>query len=418
MPASNINGMVKIKPPPLECAIGIECYRSERDGVGGQIKTLPEDFVVEEVSPQGIVLEVNKPVIENNAPGGSYTHFTLQKKNWETMRALKELSERLRVSRERFGYAGTKDKRALTTQRVSVRDVPIESLVKVRVRDIVLKDFCYSNDEIVLGQLAGNRFTLTIRGIDLKPEEAKDSVEQVAEELEGLFPNYYGLQRFGVVRPITHLVGKAILKGDFKKAVFTYIAEVFDGEEEESKRARKLLHDTGDVKEALRVFPKHLGYETAMLNYLAVNPEDYVGAIRTLPRSLQWMFVHAYQAYVFNRALSRYTRDGRKVYALPLAGCKSVLDDVTKETLMEDGITQEDFTIRKMPELSSDGELRDCLKCFSDFKVLDASADEVIDGKTKMTLRFSLDKGSYATILVREFMKNQYWRQDFYKDNT
>ena len=156
--------MGRIKPPHAESYVGLEEYRSVGPGVGGSLKLQPEDFVVREITPEGVVLD-----IESDVPGDmtplDYTHFTLVKRGWDTMRALKELSKRVGVSRERFAFAGTKDKWALSAQRVSVRRVPMERLKQVRMTDITLKDFTYSDENLGLGALSGNRFTIRVRGV-------------------------------------------------------------------------------------------------------------------------------------------------------------------------------------------------------------------------------------------------------------
>src|SRR5438093_878856 len=94
----------------------------------------------------------------------------------------------------------------------------------------------------------------------------------------GGFPNFFGLQRFGSVRPITHIVGRHIVRGEFKEAVDTYVANPIEGEGPESYAVRAALRDTGDVHAALRSYPKSYGFEKAILNHLVSRPEAYLGA--------------------------------------------------------------------------------------------------------------------------------------------
>ena len=148
--------MEKINPPELEQEIGLLCYKSRTDGIGGKIKQLPEDFIVEEITEDGRVLEavgdgdvpeaaaeIPKPDSENppaSPNAGEFIHFTLQKNNWDTMRAMKEISKRLAVSRNRLSFAGTKDKRAVTVQQASAWNVKEEDLEKVNIKDIQLRE--------------------------------------------------------------------------------------------------------------------------------------------------------------------------------------------------------------------------------------------------------------------------------------
>ena len=399
-------------PPKLEQNLGISVYFSKTQGIGGKIKKIPEDFIVEEIMPNGKILKIeNSNEEENEKNNYEYVHFTLKKYNWDTIRAIKEISKRLRVSRKRFGFAGTKDRRALTTQRISLWNVPIENLNKVRIKDIEIRDAKYEKERINLGHLWGNRFTITLREISLNKEEIKRRINNTLKELNSKIPGFFGLQRFGIQRPITHLVGKEILKRNFKEAVMIYLSRTFPEESEEARKARKFLAETEDFREALKIFPKYLGYEKSMLNFLIKHPNDMIGALRKLPKKLRWLFIHAYQAYIFNKSLSIHLTENKKVEKLPLVGYESKLDEITEKILEEEGIRKEDFLIKEMPEMSSKGEYRRSFFKFKNFKVISIENENNSKNNKnkKVSLQFSLPKGTYATILLREFMKNKYW---------
>ena len=126
----------------------------------------------------------------------------------------------------------------------------------------------------------------------------------------GGIPNFFGHQRFGTTRPITHLVGKAIVEGDFEKAAMLYLAKPSVHEHPSSRNARAELRSTRDFKQALNNFPKQLRFERLMLSYLVEKPDDFVGAFTRLPVKLQGLFVQAYQSYLFNRFLSERIKNG------------------------------------------------------------------------------------------------------------
>lgn len=402
--------MVK-EPPELERKIGLEVYVSKCNGIGGKLKNSAEDFLVEEITPEGKILEINAKRNSEKIPEEKkeYIHFTLQKRNWDTMRAIKELSKRLRVSRKRFGFAGTKDKRAITTQRISLWNQNIENLLKIKIKDIEILNPCYAEERINLGDLWGNRFTITLNEVNLKKDEIKKRIESILKELNSKVPGFFGIQRFGVVRPITHLVGREILKRNFKEAVMLYLAKDFPYENEKDKEARKVLSETENFREALKIFPKNLGYENSMLNHLVNFPNDFIGALRKLPKNLRLMFIHAYQAYLFNKTLSRYIKNNeesnnlKKIpITLPLVGYESEIDDITKEVMIKEEISKEEFKIKEIPELSSKGALRETFFEIKDFKFS-------VEPNKRVFIQFSLLKGTYATVLLREIMKNEYW---------
>ena len=392
-------------PYELDNLLGLSYFITDTPGIGGRLRTTAEDFVVTEL------YEDCEEVRE-----GEYTHFTLEKMNWDTHRAIKFIAKRLGVSHKRFGFAGTKDKRAVTSQRVAVWNVDTEDLRKVDIKGIKLSNFRRSDRRISLGESLGNRFEIAVRDIrDTRPGNARGlyDIQELQELLESIssrlkeagVPNYFGYQRFGVTRPNTHLVGRNIINGDLRSAVLSYLGRPYKSEREDVYEARKFVDDTGDFKKALEIFPRRLNYERNMLDALSKNPNDFAGALRRLPKKLRWMLVHAYQSYLFNRILSLSIERGierEEIDKIPLFGYESsfspgIAGEIEKTVLEEEGISFDQFKIPSMPELSSRGFLRDAfIEIDPDFEIRDVQ---------NVLVRFSLPTGSYATVVMREFMK-------------
>ena len=408
--------------------------------MGGRIRQQIDDFNVEELT--------NRVETTN----GNYIIAELTKRNWDTHHLIHELSRILRVSQNRFGWAGTKDKRALTKQKISIWDMGEEDLARIRLKDVELKAIGRSNKKISLGDLWGNRFRIAVRGIELSVEETLDRVKNISVELEKGAPNFFGVQRFGENRPVTHVVGEAIVRGDFKEAALTYIARPFADEPEEIRDLRQYVQDTGDLKEGLKMYPMRLQFEKAMMNHLIAHPDDYIGSFRVLSPNLQKMFLHAYQSYIFNIILSRrisrdlsineayegdivcfknemgmpdttrlqkvtgenleginnLIRKGRAFVTAPLVGydtqfAQGEQGEIEREVVKELNVDPEGFKVPAMPELSSKGLRKEIILQFKpEFTVVD---DEINTGKTKLILEFSLPKGGYATTVLREYMK-------------
>ncbi len=399
-----------------------------------------DDFAVEEIT--------NRVETTN----GNYLIVELTKRNWDTHRLMRELSRILRVSQDRLGWAGTKDKRALTKQRISIWDMNEEELSRVRLKDVELTPIGRSNKKISLGDLWGNRFKITIRDIVLPKDETLNRVKKITLELEKGAPDFFGVQRFGENRPVTHVVGEAMAKGNFKDAALTYIARPFPDETEDIRQARKYVQDTGDFKAGLKMYPLRLQFERAMMNYLIAHPDDHAGAFRVLSPNLQKMFLHAYQSYIFNIILSRriasglsinetYNGDvvcfknevgmpdtsrlqkvtfdnleginnlinrGRAFVTAPLVGYDTQFSEgrqgeIEREVIRELNIDTEGFKVPEMPEIASKGLRREIVLIVKpEFSVLE---DEVNAAKTKVVLEFTLPRGSYATVVLREYMK-------------
>jgi tRNA pseudouridine13 synthase len=428
--------------PEIEKKIGINLYSTGSRGLGGQLRQEIEDFIVKEITSR------------EEGKEGKYLILELIKNDWDTHHLTRTLAKILQISQKRIGVAGTKDKRALTTQKISIFDVEAPEIEKIHLKDIELKILGRSRKSIELGDLWGNNFTIAVRNIPYSLGETDGLLEKTTEEilLQGGVPNFFGIQRFGAVRPVTHLVGKALVEGDFEKAALMYIAEPFPDEPEETKKARQSVKETRDFKEGLKLYPLRLGHERAMMNHLIANPEDFAGAFLVLPKNLYKMFVHGYQSYLYNLILCRRIEKGlplnqavegdivcfKNEVGLPDS---SKTERVTAETVtamnrllnkkrafitaslpgyatefasglpgeIEQGILEEfkvplkGFNIEKIPEMSSKGTRRELLLQVE--PKFEASGDELNPGKSKAILEFMLPKGSYATTVLREYMK-------------
>jgi tRNA pseudouridine13 synthase len=434
--------------PEFEKRIGIWFYATRADGIGGTIKVKPADFFVREVT--------------NRTEGteGKYLIAELTKQNWDTHSVVREISNRLRVSRNRIGFAGTKDKFAVTTQKISIWDTDENDLERVKIGDVSLKILGRSNKAVSLGDLYGNEFEIVVRDIKGSKEAITEKIAAITNEIEtaGGIPNFFGVQRFGINRPITHVVGEHLIRGNIKAAVLSYISDIFPEESEEAKEARQLCKD-GDLKECLKRMPTFLRYERSMLNELVksgageIGEAKFLSAFAVLPKNLQKLFVHAYQAYLFNLILShrmkhnmpfneavvgdvvcyhnelgladpdrvekvtadkleginRLIKHGRAFVTAPIVGSETVLADsvegeIERKVIEAEKVALNNFFIEKLPEISSKGIRRPVLVPV-DVKSNEINEDDLNPGRLKATLQFFLPKGSYATVLLREYMK-------------
>ncbi|MGA2699352.1 MAG: tRNA pseudouridine(13) synthase TruD [Methanoregula sp.] len=416
---------MKESPFALERELGMQYYATGTPGIGGTLRTVPEDFLVDEIPLEG-----------KGSTAGPYLICRLTKTSWELQHAVKEIARRLNISHRRIGWAGTKDRNARTTQLISLYKVTPEEIAAIYLKDITLEPVGQSNEQLSLGDLEGNRFDICIRDTD--PEDLAGRVATVTETASQALPNYFGLQRFGVIRPLTHRVGEQILHGDYEQAVMTYVGKAFPLESEEIQRVRTAFLDTRDTATALRELPVQMSFERSMLSYLHAHPDDYAGALRQLPPKLLSMFVSAFQSYLFNCALSHRLCEGHTLTD-PVAGdrlifangrtdavtaanipavslhlargrCSIALfmpgkdktdaitgNDAIRDILADMQITAEDF--RKASVFVGtkfDGAWRPIILKTS----VDASVQE-----TNVHLKFTLPPGHYATTVCREYMK-------------
>lgn len=278
--------------------------------------------------------------VEVNPP---YIHFTLQKTNRETQDALAIISRQLHchVSRD-LAIAGTKDKRSVSCQRVSLKrgkrtieDVWARlnnisrtpkaghqiSFTERGDKGIRVGDFTYEKTPLKLGDLRGNRFTVVLRDvIPAKPQILKEAVMTLSTHG---FLNYFGMQRFGTTAVGTHIVGLSLLRGDWDLAIDLIMRKKL-GESQDAELARSLWSESNDAKAALNLMPRRCVAERSILQFFSkqLGQTDKCGALASIPKNLKMMYIHAYQSYVWNTVLSR---------RVELFGCdKPVIGDLVQ----------------------------------------------------------------------------------------
>jgi len=438
--------------------VGIETYGTDSYGTGGIIRYYPKDFIVNERLVDGS--KANKNQIEGSVLGSSkiktrYLLCVFVKQNWDMFLALKKVSIRLGINSRKLRIAGIKDAKAITTQFITIEDVMPETVKKIQIKDLQIYPIGYVREKISSYYLLGNQFQISIRGINHKNQTIRKRISKTIEEIEekGL-PNFFGHQRFGTIRPITHLVGKALIQDNFKKGIMIYLTKLSSEEHPVSRQARKKLEITQDFKQALKDFPEKLHYERLMLRHLVSKPGDFIGALKKLPFNLQRLFPQAYQAYLFNKILSRrilngfslkraevgdyvvnIERSGLPIFSTCKKASPNTLTDINKaikderikivipliavkhkiakdfrgeiesEILEEEGLSPESFKIKKMPEITVKRRFRTVGATLNNFSLDAVTKDKTDPLKKKTTIRFMLHRGSYATIVLREIMK-------------
>jgi len=411
---------------------GILHYTTTTKGIGGVIKRRISDFLVHEIPLDRTQLQnrafgewegVKEQELSIPKKDGQYLHITMEKFNLDTNEALRRVSRALYMSPKRIGYAGMKDKRAITSQRISIWNPEVERLKNFKSRYVALYDPLWKDEKIEIGNLQGNEFEITIREIPLAENELQKITEQCFLQMQKGVANYFGEQRFGGIRQITHRVGKEFILGNFEKAVMLYLTSPSEGEEEEIAIARKNLADTKDFARATKEFPTKFRYERAILHHLCKFPKDFIGAFQNLPRHLTYMFTHAYQSYLFNQIINTRIERGIGVTktegdiledgiaTAALFGFDSTLASATsgeieKEVLEKESIELAQFKVKSFPELSCRGSRKKIALIPQNLKIVEISPDEFCEGKLKQKISFSLDKGNYATTVLRELMKN------------
>ena len=330
------------------------------------LKQIPEDFIVNERSSVNIKIS------------GKYLYYTLIKKNKNTLDVIQKLSQLLHLPEKNIGFAGSKDKNAVTEQVISIVGASQAKISNLMLNDIQLQFLGSGDTPISLGDLQGNSFEIIIRNLE------KEKISKIQ-----YFPNYFDEQRFGSNNAG---IGKHLITKEFSEAL-------------------SLINNDQSN------------------HHLQQHSHDFIGALKLLPIRLLRMYVNAYQSFLWNETLAQYLQKHGKVvkevpYSLgkfifirdeekfinlkiPLLGFGSEemesaeVKKIIWELMKKDSITYNDFIIKQIPELALQGELRNAFVEVKDSVIGKTEEDDLNAGKKKIRVSFFLPKGSYATMLIR-----------------
>ncbi|MGC8849396.1 MAG: tRNA pseudouridine(13) synthase TruD, partial [Candidatus Bathyarchaeia archaeon] len=242
-----------IEPPSLDKELGMEVYLTDVEGIGGTIKKRYDDFLVEEVlrgfGKAGSHIKGSR--------GDGHLLCVVSRRGWETLHLVSELAKRLRIPRRCVSSAGFKDKRAYVKQFISIEGVDPVRVEGLRFNGVEVSPRGFIDEPLSSKLLMGNRFTIIVRNPSLELDKAQGVLAHMHSVMKGLggFPNFYGYQRFGSARPVTHLVGRLMIRRRFEEAIRIYLGFAGSRECEEARVARRAYIEGGRLEEAYRLFP-------------------------------------------------------------------------------------------------------------------------------------------------------------------
>ncbi len=402
--------------PQIDSRAGIECYCTSFAGTGGSIKQGSEGFIVSEIVDESLDISLSY------AESHRYPLYVLEKRDIDSNHALFEIERELHM---RFRVMGIKDAKAVTTQYAGMervmRNPPAE--LKSRHTRLTLKGF--TKHPLQKKFLAGNKFEIRIYNV--RSSDLSGFVPHI-----GKVGNFYGLQRFGSERLVTHLIGREIVKRNFIQAVELLLCHTTEFDTQMSREIRNKCVDPSNYRQVLKMLPRGMDIERQVLSALVAG-RNTIAALRAVPITIRRLFVQAYQAYIFNRCLSRANMRGedllqpqtedlcfemegpatfgriikynptsktKLVPAIRMAGYtfqpgKGRFENITRAIMQEEEVSAKDFYIKEMEELSNQGGFRQAPLWCTDFRY----------ERDPLTVSFKLPKGSYATTLLREIIK-------------
>ncbi|HEY9481113.1 MAG TPA: tRNA pseudouridine(13) synthase TruD [Candidatus Paceibacterota bacterium] len=359
----------------------------------GFLKLFPEEFIVEEISQSGTVITIDRPQEQSSkfeqGSTGIY-RATLVKCGLSTLEAVRDISTRLNIDMRDVGYAGIKDKYAITAQEITIRNASIEAIKSLSSGNYFLKDIRPDKGMLMAGALTGNRFSLFVRTENgISPETFTGNKEE--------FFNYFYLQRFGSPRYINFEWGYDILCGNYEKTIESLL---FKPAGHEINYVRKLREKASQerswskIREIFEPVLDILHSERPVIEHLSKHPTDFRGALGTIPDQVQ-LWLYALASLMWNEKISGALRNG---FQLPpelpffLSNKKEDID-LYAEELRGLGIYPPPFqNLRPFPHIRLSHRTA---------PVIEQASNIAFTSQEKgFRLSFELSKGSYATTFL------------------
>ena len=378
----------------------------------GLIKAANEDFRVFEVPLYAF------------SGSGDHTLVHIEKSGISTFEAQRRICRELKFNERDVGYAGLKDAVGITRQWFSFEHVNPESFLALNIPKLKVLEVTKHGNKLKRGHLAANRFEVTLREVaESDVPHARAALELMAKR--GV-PNWYDTQRFGRDGRNAD-AGLAILRGDLEAYFKVLLGGRSDGADADARAA----YEAGDAAAALELWPHRMNVERAALNAVLRDGANWK-ALKKLPQKLKLLQVSSVQSLLFNRVLDARFDDFDKVWDGDLCelpnGAFFAAESAATEQARADaleisptgpifghkmrspsgqaleletrihadaGLTPEMWDVGR--GLSQKGDRRPLR-----FIATDVGA-EYADGS--LQLRFTLPKGCYATVLLKEITK-------------
>ena len=386
--------------PQIDQEIGISVYTTKYSSINGKIKQNENDFFVSEVLSEKSLSSFDK--------NEGHAVYLLTKSGIDTNHALYDIEKRYGIVLKSLGL---KDANAKTKQYVFTHK-KLNPLEKIEGKNYSAIRIGFTQKPISKKHMLGNLFEIVVSETPTLPSFSQN--EKIL--------NFFGYQRFGSRRPITHLVGKSIIQGNYDDTLDYLLNFSSKYDSKKNNELRKLISERKSESEIIELLPYSMDIERNLLKHLS-DDKDPKNAIRSIPLKLRRFYVQAYQSFLFNKTLSmayeyeeelfspivddvcfdknfelgKYQNNPKQKLAVPLIGHsyykKSRFDYYIKKILEDESLSPKDFFINDFQELSLDGGFRNASINVQDFSI------------QKNLIKFQLSRGSYATIVLREILK-------------
>jgi tRNA pseudouridine13 synthase len=377
------------------------------------IKSIPEDFIVEEKAPLPL------------QPQGRHRVYLLKKSHWNTLDLIRYLSRCLSLPLDKFSYGGKKDRHGLTYQFITIQD---RADFSRQGKDFALESRGFMNRPMSPDLITGNAFTVTIRNLrDLEPIEK--NVEEVKKKG---FPNFFDDQRFRSYDSERGFFAEKILRRHWNGALQVFLTSTgADDGRKERERKKEIFRNWKNWEACLNHAVSPI--EGKIFTYLNIHPKNFVRALHLIPAEEVSMFFSAFQSHLWNEVLRRVIKlkvgdvkeirgtEGSYLFwtsldedtfsylnglEIPTAAVKTDFPDGLTRSLYEQILREKNlqpglFRTKALRKVLFRSFNRKTLLVPDNLRITPPGDDELHPGQKKMTLSFFLPRGAYGTMLIK-----------------
>jgi tRNA pseudouridine13 synthase len=381
-----------------------------------KLRRVPEDFFVEELTDFPIGREGNIAV------------YRLTKTGLGTLEAIDAIIQRWNIERWKMSWGGLKDRHAVTSQYVTIDRGPRRNLEQ---KSLELEYLGQSSKKFTAADIRANRFSLVLRS--LGDDDVAFAEQALAEVRQFGLPNYFDDQRFGSMSAAGEFIARPWIEGNYERTLWLTFAEPHPFDRSEEKTQKQILRDHwGDWLTCKAQLAR--SHRRSVVTYLCDKPTDFRGAWARVKVDLRSLYLAAYQSFLWNEMAATFLRQSCPAEALidvplktgpvpffrqlpddvrltlqqaslPLPSARQKLDpgpvsDLMTETLARHGLELRQLRV-KYPRDSffSKGWRKAAIR--ADGLAWSSGDDELAQGRRRLTLDFTLPRGSYATILIK-----------------
>ncbi|QDT52824.1 tRNA pseudouridine synthase D [Caulifigura coniformis] len=381
-----------------------------------KLRRVPEDFFVEEISDFPIGRE------------GSHAVYRLTKTGLGTLEAVDAIIQRWKIERQKMSWGGLKDRHAVTGQFLTIFRGPKRDLEQ---NNLHLEYLGQAHQPFTAADIQANRFSLVLRS--LGDDDVAFAETALGEVQKSGLPNYFDDQRFGSMSAAGEFIARPWIEGNYERTLWLTFAEPHPFDRSDEKVEKQILRDHwGDWLTCKAKLAR--SHRRSVVTYLCDKPTDFRGAWARVKVDLRSLYLSAYQSYLWNEMAAEYLRQNcpaeslidvalktgpvpffgqlpddirlkLQQSSLPLPSARQKLDPGPTAQLVDETLSKHSLELRqirvKYPRDSffSKGWRKTAIR--ADGLSWSAGDDEMANGRRRMTLDFTLPRGSYATILIK-----------------